>query len=214
MANKKLNLVNAGFTRRADLDFNDDCTSFRGYDYKGLPITYAKYKGDYFLSIRVDYLKNDFTYDDWCGTAAYRLCDEFNGVTEVDVNKLIDNCEVVIKAINELNEKVNNEEVDITPIAEQLEKEIKMAEDVVDNFKNNFKWYDANEYELKLLLNYVKSSIKMIEGAKDLYQKIITQSLDNNDKRSLAQHFKNYRYVNIRVNDFYLTEMKNALNKY
>ena len=96
-----------GFNLREDLNFSDDGNNFRGFDYKGLPITTLRSNVDgcVYLSIRVDYLDNDFTYYDWMETEEYKLANEFNGVREFDIDKLIENCERIIAKVNELNEK-------------------------------------------------------------------------------------------------------------
>ncbi len=105
---KRLNLVSNGFTRRPDLDFSDDGTRFVAYDYNGLPITYCKYIGNYYLQIRVDYLKNSFNYKDWMNTEEYKLAHEFNGVSEVNVDKLIENCIRIKAKVAELNAIANS----------------------------------------------------------------------------------------------------------
>lgn len=93
-----------GMVRREDLDFNDDGNHFRGFEYKGMPITTLRSQDTTYLSIRVDYLKKSFTSNEWYETEEYKLCDEFNGVGEFDLDKLIENLEKVINKVNELNE--------------------------------------------------------------------------------------------------------------
>ena len=68
--------------RKEVLDFSDDGNRFRGFSYKGMPITTIRKNDETYLSIRVDYLDNKFTYKEWMKTEEYHLCNEFNGVSE------------------------------------------------------------------------------------------------------------------------------------
>lgn len=100
----KVNIRNIdGFERREDLDFTDDGNKFKGYSYKGMPITTIRCKGETCLSVRVDYLRNKFDYKTWMQTEEYKLCNEFNGVPEIDIDKLVENLEKIIAKVNELN---------------------------------------------------------------------------------------------------------------
>lgn len=47
---KTINLQKFGFIRREDLDFRDDGTSFKGYEYCGMTFTYARAYGEVFIS--------------------------------------------------------------------------------------------------------------------------------------------------------------------
>ncbi len=107
-----------GMEKRENLDFEDDGNHFKGFSYKGMPITTLRTDDTTYLSIRVDYLNgtNNFTYDEWRGTEEYNLTDEFNGVSEIDLDKLLDNLERIIAKVNELNAKFENEEIDITQV--------------------------------------------------------------------------------------------------
>lgn len=100
----KVNIRNIdGFERREDLDFTDDGNKFKGYSYKGMPITTIRHKDATYLSVRVDYLWNKFDYKTWMQTEEYKLCNEFNGVYEIDIDKLVENLEKIIAKVNELN---------------------------------------------------------------------------------------------------------------
>lgn len=104
---KNLSKVNIrsidGFERREDLDFTDDGNSFKGYSYKGMPITTIRSRNVTYLSVRVDYLWNKFDYKSWMQTEEYKKCNEFNGVSEFDIDKLVENLEKIIAKVNELN---------------------------------------------------------------------------------------------------------------
>jgi hypothetical protein len=155
-----------GFVRREDLDFSDDGNRFRGFEYKGMPITTLRSHDETYLSIRVDYLENkSFTHNEWYKTEEYKLCDEFNGVGEFDLDKLIENLEKVIAKVNELNEKANNEEINIDEVKKAAKNEIEMAKKVIDDFTNNFKWFlpSVNTYKISSLKNYMTSLLGRID---------------------------------------------------
>lgn len=82
------------FVRHPEKDFSDDGTRFRVYYYKDklpLSVTNSERYGA-FVSVRLDYLGIPFAVcrDD------YKIADEFNGVSIVDMEKLIANCEYLV----------------------------------------------------------------------------------------------------------------------
>lgn len=202
---KRLNLVSAGFIRRKDLDFTDDGSSFRGYEYAGMPITYCKYRDQYYISIRVDYLKNSFTWQDWCNTDEYELHDEFNGTSDVDVEKLKANCVAIAKKVKELNEKVENEVIDTKPLKEQLEKEIAYGKKIVDDFKKNYKWYEQSNWNLTQAVDYLHHAESQLKRAETLHDTIDGISVYN--LRTHFYSFKEYGYIIIKENDYWFKEL-------
>lgn len=207
----KANIRNyEGFEVREDLNFSDDGNYFRGFSYKGMPITTLRSDNVTYLSIRVDYLNNEFTYKEWMNTEEYHLTDEFNGVPEFDMDKLIENLERVIAKVAEMNEAARNEEIDMTEVKNVLVQEIAYAEQVVEDFKKNFKWYEVSEYKLKTLVAYMKEQVKGIERAKELISKLDT--CDRRHKKEYVERLKAYGYVQIAKDGFYLRELVNALN--
>lgn len=198
-----------GMVRREDLDFSDDGNRFRGFAYKGMPITTLRSDDTTYLCIRVDYLNTEFTYKEWMKTNEYHLCDEFNGVSEFDVEKLIENLEKVIVKVDEMNAKAAAEEIDMSDVENRVAYEIEMAEEVVENFKKNYKWYEANEYELRNLVRYLKSLEEMIKRAKSRD----FSSMSKYEKRRKNEMLNSYGYVEIKENDFYIRELTEAINK-
>lgn len=99
----KANARKYGIEVREDLDFNYDGSRFRGFSYKGMPMTQCIYQGICYLSIRVDSLTNNFTHNEWSETQESKLANEFNGVSEFDIDKLIENLEAIISKVNEMN---------------------------------------------------------------------------------------------------------------
>ena len=198
-----------GMVRREDLDFTDDGNRFRGFSYKGMPITQCRSCDETYLSIRVDYLSNEFTYREWIETKEYALCNEFNGVSEIDLDKLIENLEKVIAKVEEMNEKASNEVIDTTDMEAKLIEEVKYAESIVGEFKANFKWYDASSYELNSLIRYLKSAEQMIAHAKS----IDFSKMERKNVRQYRDTFRRHGYVRIEKNNFYIEEMIEALGK-
>lgn len=198
-----------GMVRREDLDFTDDGNRFRGFSYKGMPITQCRSYGETYLLIRVGDLSNEFTYREWMDTKEFALCDEFNGVSEIDLDKLIENLEKVIAKVKEMNEKASNEVIDTTDMEAKLIEEIKYAESIVEEFKANFKWYDASSYELNSLIKYLKSTEKEIAYAKS----IDFSKMESKKVRLYRDIFKRYGYVRFQNNDFCIQKMIEALGK-
>lgn len=200
-----------GFNLREDLNFSDDGNHFRGFDYKGLPITTLRsnVEGCVYLSIRVDYLDNDFTYYDWMETEEYKLANEFNGVSEFDIDKLIENCERIIAKVNELNEKARNEAIDTTDVEEEIHAEAKMIEEAIEYVKANLKWWNLKDGYLKMAKDYMNSLIKKQEMmlSKDV------KKMSNREKKEMVRSLEKYGYVYVKENDFYIIELKDYVEK-
>ena len=94
---KRLTFPKSLFVRHEEKDFVDDGTKFRFYYYKDvLPISATNGKYGAFVCIRPDYLKMPWeTYRD-----DLKILDEFNGCEEVDMSKLIENCEFICNKYN------------------------------------------------------------------------------------------------------------------
>lgn len=200
-----------GFNLREDLNFSDDGNHFRGFDYKGLPIITLRSKIDncVYLSVRVDYLNNDFTVQDWMETEEYDLAREFNGVSEFDIDKLIENCERIIAKVNELNEKARNEVIDTTDVEEAISVEAKMIEEDIEYVKENLEWWSLEYGALKLVKHYMSI---LIEKQEMLSRKDVKQ-MDNKGKKELVYKLEKYGYVYVKENNFYIRELKKFVKK-
>ena len=100
-------LTARGWTRREDLDFRDDGNKFKVFEYKnGLLASYTKVNGDYYLSLRLDYL-DGLSYDEYSKMDSYELTNEFNGVPEVDADKVTENAVKIMEEYNKVLEEVN-----------------------------------------------------------------------------------------------------------
>lgn len=198
-----------GFERREDLDFSDDGNYFRGFSYKGMPITTLRTDNTTYLCIRPDYLGNlKFTYKAWMATEEFVICDEFNGVSEFDIEKLIENLEKVIAKVAEMNEAAEAEVIDMTEVVDALFDEVMMAENVINNFKANFKWYEAPSHKLATLIRYMKGVESQIESAKA----IKVSELTNKQKKEMVERLNAYGYASINPDGFYLREIKSVIN--
>lgn len=198
-----------GFERREDLDFSDDGNRFRGFSYKGMPITTLRSHDETYLSIRVDYLNNEFTYREWMKTEEHSLCEEFNGVYEIDLDKLIENLEKIIAKVAEMNKKAASEVIDTSELEAKLASEVEYAESIVEDMKKNFKWYEVNAYVVKSMAEFVGAVSSKIEKIKN-YD---FGTMDVRTKRALVERFRDYGFVEFKENDFYLNEMKKYLGK-
>ena len=211
---KNLSIANIrkyeGFERREDLDFEDDGNYFRGFSYKGMPITTLRSKkyDTVYLSIRVDYLENKFTFKDWMKTEEFVMCDKFNGVHEFAMEELIEALEKVIAKVEEMNAAAEAEVIDVTAVVDALFDEVVMAENIVNNFKANFKWYDMPSHKLATMVRYLKSTEYTIAEVK----KIKVYELTNKQKKEMVQRLNDYGWVRIDKNGFYLTELAKAIN--
>lgn len=210
---KNLSIANIkkieGMVRREDLDFTDDGNRFRGFSYKGMPITTLRSDNVTYLCIRVDYLETEFTYTEWMKTEEWRLCDKFNGVSEFDIDELIEILEKVIAKVKEMNVKASEEELDMTEVENTIANEIAYAEEAIKEFKDNFLWYNESHYRLKSLLDYLKYLDRNIEVAKSYN----FDSLSIQKKRMFVERLREYGYVCIAKDNFYIRELKEALNK-
>lgn len=168
-------------------DFEDDGNHFRGFIYKGIPMTqlYSRLDKTVYLAIRVDYLRdNNFTYSEWMDTEEYRLCDKFNGYSgEFSIEELVENLEKIIKKINEMNNTASVSEEDFdNAIATMINK--------------------ANEID-----NFVKFASTKIDWSADNIHTLVTHI------NYLAKEAKNIRYRIERISEFSLIDKKNLIER-
>lgn len=150
---------NPNFHVREDLNFSDDGNRFRGFDYKGMPITTLRADNETYLSIRVDYLNNNFTYNEWMGTEEWKLADEFNGVSEIDLDKLIDNLEKVIAKVDAMNKAAETESIDMTDVKEKAASQVKKIDAAINKAKS-IDWWKMQDYELRQIKDYMTSLVR------------------------------------------------------
>lgn len=211
-------LTKARFIRRADLDFKDDGTLFRAWEYAGIIITYTKWKSEYFLSVRVDYEgNNSFTFDDWMKTEEYHLADEFNGCSEIDVTKLIDNIITIAFKVKELNEMAEAELLDMTPVEEAVNFELDMIHDFIASAKLNFDIFtDCKTYDIADFHRYGRALAKYSDSLLKIKASLNNGDMEVKRQRTLFQRVEKRGYVEIQHDGFcfYMKEMTRLVNKY
>lgn len=97
-----------GLTRCPEHDFSDDGTRFKAYAYKGIPlVSYTTSDGEKFLAINPDNTNYGGTsYDFWKANAESNKCTwDFNGCTEIDLDKLKENLEAVYQDLQTIGQK-------------------------------------------------------------------------------------------------------------
>ena len=157
----KSNIGKYGIERAEALDFTDDGNRFRGFMYKGIPMTQCRGDGECYLAIRIDYLRNSFTLREWMDTEEYDLCDDFNGVSEFDIEKLIENLERVIVKVNEMNGAAATDADDEEKAKKMIAEELCEIERVVTLVKASSAWWKAPAYitaEVTKYIGYAESS--------------------------------------------------------
>ena len=203
------NCTALGIVRRADLDFEDDGNNFRGFDYKGLPITVLRSDNHVYLDIREDYLERPYTWEEWKEVDGWRLTDKFNGVPQIDTDDLIETLEKVIELRNNLIETIKNKPIDYDRVERQLKAEVLYAKGVVVNFKQNFKWYDAGAYDLKRLIGYMKSLEGKIKATETNIQNLKT--LQRSCVQEYVELLNKYGHIKFYDTDFYIEELNEAV---
>ena len=177
----KSNCKDIDIERRDSLDFTDDGYSFRGFMYKGvLPITqhYSRKDKTVYLSVRVDMIKErNFTFLEWHKTPEACLCDEFNGVSEIDTAKLKDSLERILAKVNKMNEESWVSESDIRRAAKAVESKIDEYKSLWHWAHENFDFWNASSSEISDIKKYCDSLRRVILAARLLLPRIPNMTL-------------------------------------
>lgn len=200
------NIKKFGIKREADKDFTDDGNRFRGFSYKGIMMSQCRSEGETYLSVRIDYDNYDFHYDEWFDSEEHKLADEFNGVSEVNVDKLIENIEKIIIRVEALDKhaKKNVNKFDMTEVIEEAQWEIANAEAVIENAKKVEFWKMENHdlSQICTAINSVEKAITFIKEC-DFSKLSYKQKYDYTErvKKGMAIHHalsmnQEYSYVN------------------
>jgi hypothetical protein len=204
-------LTKRGCIRDKGEDFRDDGHKFKICYYKGLRISYLKAYERYYISIRIpehgDYIFEDYKDKEW-----YKLADEFNGYDSTpDGDKIIENCEAIIKGIKELQDEIAKEEKpDLELFYMVKAQEIEMAEKVLNDFKSGqYIWKIKEEYRIK----YVIQAVKGLE--EEIYRVRNREFTDLSLKelRRLRQQLNEFSYLYIRENDYYIKMLKEYMKE-
>lgn len=207
-----------GFNLREDLNFSDDGNYFRGFDYKGLPITTLRSNKDNttYLSIRDDYLIYDnvfeFTREEWYATEESNLTWEFNGVSEFDIDELIDICEKILAKMNELNEKAKKDtDIDMSAVKVQIYDERSHLGVRLHNVKTNLEWWTLRDYDLKSARDYIKYLERDIERLNEIDNTI--NEMTRKEKKALVEQLEKYGYIkfNKEKPGYFLEKLENMI---
>ena len=204
----KANCEKYGIEVAPELDFSDDGNKFRGFMYNGMPMTQCYADGTCYLCIRVDYLSNSFTYKEWMNTEEYYLCDQFNGVNEFDIEKLIENLEKVIAKVEEMNSSSSVSEADIENVKEVILDEVNKIEGFMDNVKINFKWWSASTAYLSRIADYMKTLEEKVKLGRNVADTINSMGI-----RNQKEWIENSCRSNVLGAKFYMETITELINK-
>lgn len=200
---------NPNFKVRADLNFADDGNHFKGFEYKGLPITTLRADDKTYLCIRRDYLQNDFTYEDWKQTEEFNLEWEFNGVDEIDLDKLIENCEAILKKMDELNAECRSAELDLTPLKKRLLVEQTKVEVALAEARCSVKWWELKPYQLATAKDCY---VALERDLKKIYTALHeVETYTCNEKRNLVQRVEKHGYAFVAEDCYWIERMKDFM---
>ena len=208
----KANAAKSGIEVAKDYDFEDDGNHFHGFIYKGMPMTqcYCKKDGTVYLCIRVDYLNNNFTYKEWMATEEYYLCDKFNGVSEFDIEELVENLEKVIAKVDEMNVSASVDQNDLMNVKNAVLEEVDKIQKYIDkDVKINFKWWAIPEYRLSIISRYMKTLEEKIGVGIN-----VIRTIDMMDIRRQKEWIENSKRSNILGADFYMKAISEYMDKH
>lgn len=167
-----------GINRAEQYDFTDDGNAFRGFIYKGMPITQHYSHGEVYLTIRTDYLTNNYTWREWRDTPEYMLEDEFNhGGSHINLDKLVSNLESIIAKRELLNELAKFTEDQEKAVRAEIQRELTSIENTLAASKSNIEWYRCSKYQLADIIYNIDYLEKAIERGNHLLEHFNEQSL-------------------------------------
>lgn len=161
----KVNCTKLGIVPAPQFNFEDDGNYFKGFLYKDIPLTqnYSRSMGECFLDIRVDYLKDNFSWLEWVEAGGSALSDKFNGVSEIDTEDLINTLEAVIKLRDELNAKCTApSERDWGRLEERIHTEVLEARSFLHKVKQ-IEWWELTDSQLYKVRREMKCILNRIE---------------------------------------------------
>ena len=205
-------LTKRGWKRREDLDFRDDGTKFKVFEYtNGMIASYTKGYGYYYLALRIDYL-NDLVYEEYSKMDSYKLADEFNGVTEIDANKVCENAKILMEEYNKKVAEVNKHTVDIQKLVNVAEEELRLVYNILNESNIGIDDLEAfSDYEVKRLREY-RNIIKRC--AENKLSKLTAGEYTAKELRNFEYRLNRCGYLTINENDsFYIREIRNIIRK-
>lgn len=189
----KTNCKSIDVTRAEDLDFTDDGDTFRGFLYKGiLPLVqyHSRISKQTFLTVQIHNMENNkFTYLEWHGTEEAMLCDEFDGVSQIDLDKLKANLEAILSKVNEMNETTSVDNAELETAVANLNAYVRRMKKAIYWAKELFSMWNASIYEIKQVKECVENLSKEIKHHSETL--LTYKDLSIREKKFLIQRFKN-----------------------
>lgn len=103
--------------------------------------------------------------------------------------------------------KTENKEINVTEVAEKLAEEVAMAEEVVNEFKAKFAWYEVDEPTLAYFVGLLHSVIDHIEEIRNMPVEI----LSSREQEEMAEMLHDRGYIEFAEDDPNLAAMREAI---
>lgn len=209
-----------GFIHLTNEDFSDDGTRFQiwMHEESGLKVSYARYnyvkfngekEVEYFIHPRESYYNHGLVYEDVKNEVEWKNADKFNGCYDVDMDELIEVLVALHNMFIRVKVAADAEELDMTEVNERALEEICGIEILMDEVKQNLRWWELGSYDMKRYADYMRG----LELDVKQLNKILDGSIDRRKQRELLNRFNNYGYVQNKLGNggFYYAELTEAL---
>lgn len=204
-------LTMRGWKRREDLDFRDDGTKFKAFEYtNGLIATYTKGYGEYYLALRVDYI-GDLVWEEYSQMDSYKLADEFNGVTDIDADKVCQNAVEIMNEYKKVLEEVQNKEIDMARLFKQIDKEKIIVERLLEESNLTLDDLDKlDSYDVKRLREYRQNIKRDIDSKIDY---LVEERYTHTQLRQMEYRLDRCGYLVINMDGYYIKTIKQIIAK-
>ena len=201
---ERINLTSFGFTRREDLDFSDDGTKFRCYEFNTMRISLARACGDIFISCHsfATEPELELQYNEYSKLEHYKKLDVLNGVSEVyeeDIIELKNAITAYVAEYNELAAKLASENPTMQELERACDEIVRQRINELDEINERFTpaVLDLSDYDLKQFKYWYNSLKREIDEYKAKAKRIYNTSYS----RQFMQTYKNnlkasYGYTN------------------
>lgn len=204
-------IANTNFARAKQYDFTDDGSRFIGWTYKTLPITICRYDNMTYLSIRVDYMVGKMLkapYAMWNKQPEYQLCHKYNGCVEFSLAELACDCDMILDAIERVNNECATMNIDTRNTIAYLSKRIAEKRDVINLAKSKIDLWElgVQSYNVSRIIDYVKSLSCNIETLNNELIALESPNIDNFKRAEIVLKYENCNSIS-----FYETEIMNFM---
>ena len=208
---ERVDLVKNGFIRRKDLDFSDDGLRYYMYEYEGILVSKAIEDNFIYIYVKASQLLDvlDITYYDYNKTEWYKLCDEFNGVKEVNIEKLKENILKIKEGMEETKIKIANEVLDWKAYDKRADEEIELINNFIkEHSRIEINFLDRDSYKY----NKLNDTFYYFEKLTDYVEKLKTCKKTHD--RYGYKRFEQYHYICIKdYEDYYFKSILEVVNK-